>query len=191
MGLFSILYLILILLIKTIFLVYGRIISDSYNNRIKLINESFRGIKVLKFYKIEIFFLNIFKTFNLKLYNTLLKYRIISIWPKYFIETILVISIISVVLYNINYNPNYIALIPTATFFLLAGYRLLPMLQTIFNNFGSIRVNIAAWDAIRDDLNKNLKIFDRKRGKNITFKFNNNISMQNITYEYKKFLCTT
>ena len=43
MGLFSILYLILILLIKTIFLVYGRIISDSYNNRIKLINESFRG----------------------------------------------------------------------------------------------------------------------------------------------------
>ena len=125
----------------------------------------FAEIKVLKFYKIEIFFLNIFKTFNLKLYNTLLKYRIISIWPKYFIETILVISIISVVLYNINYNPNYIALIPTATFFLLAGYRLLPMLQTIFNNFGSIRVNIAAWDAIRDDLNKNLKIFDRKRGK--------------------------
>ena len=186
MGLFSILYLILILLIKTIFLVYGKIISDSYNYRIKLINESFRGIKLLKFYKIEIFFLNIFKNFNLKLYNTLLKYRIISIWPKYFIETILVISIISVVLYNINYNPNYIALIPTATFFLLAGYRLLPMLQTIFNNFGSIRVNIAAWNAIRDDLNKNSKISDKQHQNNITLKFKNNINMQNITFAYKK-----
>ena len=186
MAAFLLIYFILIMLIKRIFLIYGDIISDAYNARIKLINESLSGIKLLKFYKIELFFNNFFLKINQTLYNTVLKYRIISIWPKYIIESILVISIISTIIYNINHNPDYLELIPTATFFLLAGYRLLPMLQSIFNNFGSIRVNIAAWKSIRYDLNQSLKFSDLEEINSSKITFKNDIKMNDISYEYSQ-----
>ena len=183
---FILIYGILIIFIKKIFLVYGDIISNSFSARIKLVNESLSGIKLIKFYKIESFFNNIFLKINQTLYNTVLKYRIISIWPKYIIESLLVISIISVIMYNINHNPNYLELIPKATFFLLAGYRLLPMLQTIFNNFGSIRVNIAAWKSIKDDLHQSLEFSNLEEINSSTITFKNEISMKHISYEYNK-----
>ena len=186
MTTFILIYGILIIFIKKIFLVYGDIISNSFSARIKLVNESLSGIKLIKFYKIESFFNNIFLKINQTLYNTVLKYRIISIWPKYIIESLLVISIISVIMYNINHNPNYLELIPKATFFLLAGYRLLPMLQTIFNNFGSIRVNIAAWKSIKDDLHQSLEFSNLEEINSSTITFKNEISMKHISYEYNK-----
>ena len=180
-------YSILVTIIKKSFSIYGRIISDSYNKRIKLISESLNGIKLLKFYRIEFFFIEIFSQINLKLYNTVLKYRLISVWPKYLIESVLVISVISIIIYNINNNPDYLQLLPTATFFLLAGYRLLPMFQTVFNNFGSIRSSFAAWESFRDDLSKNHKFLDEiDDDKKNSFNFENEIKMENITFEYDK-----
>ena len=180
-------YSILVTIIKKSFSNYGHIISDSYNRRIKLISESLNGIKLLKFYRIEFFFIEIFSQINLKLYNTVLKYRLISVWPKYLIESVLVMSVISIIIYNINNNPDYLQLLPTATFFLLAGYRLLPMFQTVFNNFGSIRSSFAAWESFRDDLSKNHKFLDEiDDDKKNSFNFENEIKMENITFEYNK-----
>ena len=180
-------YSILVTIIKKSFSNYGRIISDSYNRRIKLISESLNGIKLLKFYRIEFFFIEIFSQINLKLYNTVLKYRLISVWPKYLIESVLVMSIISIIIYNINNNPDYLQLLPTATFFLLAGYKLFPMFQTVFNSFGSIRSSFAAWESFRDDLSKNHKFLDEiDDDKKNSFNFENEIKMENITFEYNK-----
>ena len=111
----------------------------------------------------------------------------ISVAPKYLIEMLLVTVLILVITFNINNNPYYLTLLPKLTFYLFAGYRIMPMLQTIFNNYGSIKAHTAGWEAIKlslyqNDEKKNINETD----KNINLNFENSIEVKNLSFNYSK-----
>jgi HlyD family secretion protein len=75
--------------------------------------------------------------------------------PRYFIELVAFGSMIGLVLLLLNlHEGNLGAVLPILAVYALAAFKLLPALQLIYANVSAIKGNIAAFEAIKDDLEK-------------------------------------
>ena len=97
--------------------------------------------------------------------------------PRYAIELVAFGSVIVLVLYLLNlYEGNLGAILPALSIYALAGFKMLPGFQKIYTSLTKIRGNLAAYNAIRDDL-----IASRDETKNGDIAINETQSAASIT----------
>lgn len=161
-------------------------ISDMFSERFKLMNEGFGGIKEVLLLDRSDFFKKRFIKTGKKLSNGLGVNRAVALIPRYFMELVGFASMVILVIYLIsNYKGNLGLIMPILSIYAIAGVKLLPALQQIYNGIATAKGNLSAYESIREDL-INIKTFtvQKVEANQQVWSKNNEISLKNITFNY-------
>ena len=169
----------------------GRSISEMYEKRYRLMNEGFGGIKdVLLLGRHRDFIDRFYKTGIVFAYSQGVN-NALAHAPRYFMELIAFGSMVALVLYLFtSYDADLSSILPILSVYAIAGMKLLPAFQGIYNSLASIRASTGAYEAIKQDLIDSSEI---KTATNIS-KTNKKeksylnpkkqISLENISFRY-------
>ena len=159
----------------------GKVRQESESSRIKTIQEILGGIKEIKIFKSENFFLSKFRNSNLSLAKAGRWQTTLQSMPRLTMEfiAILAFSILLIVMY---YSENNLALIlPSLIIYAFAAFRILPSVNRILNAIQILRFS----DKVINLLNKEMTL----KVNNITYlqkklDFSDDIKVNKLSYKY-------
>lgn len=163
------------------------IISDNQEQKIKILNDSFLGIVDIKLANKEIYFYQIFSRANKLYHNNLGDRQVLSLVPRGILEVISIVSILIIFIIFLKlYNNNFTIIIPMLAVYALAGFKIIPSLQSIFHNISIIKGSLWSFNLIKEDLilnkvDENRYLPDSAR-KEIVFR--DKICLNDIFYAY-------
>lgn len=189
LSIFSLAYLILYRLVRKKLVSNGQKLSDVSSDRFRLMNEGFGGIK-------DVLLLNRSYDFIERFHNSGKIYArahgtnvAISQVPRYFIELIAFGAMVSLVLVLIKlHSGNLGEVLPVLAVYALAAFKLLPALQQIYSSISQIKGNVAAFDAVKKDLEQSFEsqkmasYIPKTDSKPISFK--KAITLNNVGFSY-------
>ena len=186
LAVFAIAYFILFKIVRARLQNNGRAISQVNEQRFRLMNEGFGGIKDILLLGRGNNFINHFNQTSRTIAYSQGTNAVLTQVPRYFMELIAFGSIIALVLYLIvNHDSNFGMILPILSAYALATFKLLPALQQIYTSVATIKGNIAAFESIQQDLNNSrqaqLEILES--GKNY-LRTKQQISLENVTFTY-------
>jgi ABC-type multidrug transport system fused ATPase/permease subunit len=165
--------------------------------------ETFGGIKEVKFYGRENYFLN--KLFNLNDRNTFYQSRInfFQQLPRIYLELLTIICLIGLLLLEVFQGNSLLNLIPQLTVFLAASFRVIPSANKILSHTQVIKVCNASIELIYNDFlkldcpvmktepypcHKEVDEFRSLEMKNIFFRYDlsQEDSLKNLNFEINK-----
>ena len=120
--------------------------------RFRSITELFSGIKSIMSYNKEPYFYNRFKESSRVFCDIQPRFNFVLSTPKFFLEIFSFGAIISITIYLFFQEGNIQSALPKLTLYALAGYRLIPALQTIFSSAAKIKHNYPSFENIRKEL---------------------------------------
>ncbi|WP_417439198.1 ABC transporter ATP-binding protein [Idiomarina sp.] len=164
----------------------GRAISESNQQRFKLMNEGFGGIKDTLLLGRQAEFNQRFEYSSHKLGRAQGITRGLSQVPRYAMELIAFGAVIFLVLYLLSaYDGNLGSILPVLSVYALAGFKLLPAFQQMYTSLAQVKGNIASFDSIEKDLIASQNIEDiepaLKAGK---LSPKTLIKLDNVTFSY-------
>lgn len=152
---FALAYFLLYKTVRKKLVIQGRAISQVSTDRFRLMNEGFGGIKDVLLLNRSEDFINRFERSG-RIYARALGVNAgISQVPRYFMELIAFGSMIGLVLLLIKWHEgNLGAVLPILAVYALAAFKLLPALQQIYASIAQIKGNLAAFEAVKGDLER-------------------------------------
>ena len=166
----------------------GIAISKVNEERFRLMNEGFGGIKDLLLMGRDNDFISRFNKSGKTLAYSQGTNAALAQAPRYFVELLAFGSMIVLVLYLIaSHNGNLGMILPILSVYAIGIIKLLPAFQQIYSSMAIIKANIPAFESIQQDLYDSL----HKESKSQEFEENflnpkQNISLENITFTYPK-----
>lgn len=184
---FSLAYFVLYRLVRQKLESNGQQLSEVSTQRFRLMNEGFGGIK-------DVLLLNRSHDFITRFHDSGKVFAraqgtniAISQVPRYFIELIAFGAMISLVLVLIKvHSGNLGEVLPILAVYALAAFKLLPALQQIYSSLSQIKGNTAAFEAVKDDLERS---FDSQKTSSDTvvstpINLKRSIKLSNIEFSY-------
>jgi ATP-binding cassette, subfamily B, bacterial PglK len=182
---------------------YGENTNNSSDMMIKEVNEGIKGLKEIRVLGKESYFYERFvENVNVFARNTT-TFQVISSIPRYLLELIMVVFIVSIVLSTILLNQNLNEIVPTLGLFGIAALRLLPLSNRFLQTVLQVRNHENSIDRLYNDVNKfehfennfdrklyskNLDIFESLKLEKINFSYasSKRKSLRNVSFEIKK-----
>lgn len=168
----------------------GIAISKVMEQRFRLMNEGFGGIKdVLLLGRDKHFIESFNSTGKIFAYSEGTNQALAQV-PRYFMELVTFGSMMMLLLYLIfNHNGNLGVILPILSVYALATFKLLPALQQTYANAAIMKGNLAAFNSIQQDLIDSSKAATKD---NANFFYSDrdfmhlkkNISLENIHFKY-------
>jgi ABC-type multidrug transport system fused ATPase/permease subunit len=109
-------------------------IQRHLNNRLQYLNQGFGSFKDIKLLSVENFFLNQFTKQTKSVFNISYKLEAILSYPRLILEFLGVLSIMTLISYNLILGKELIDITPLIGLFSLAGIRLLPSASKIISS---------------------------------------------------------
>ena len=163
---------------------FGKKITDRTEQKLSLVMETFSALKEVKFLGIQKILMREFYKNNIKLANVdVLAYLFINL-PRYIIEVVASLLLISLLIIFILNDQDFESMIYTLSFIVVAAYKILPSLNTIIFNFGVMKSGLPSYDFIKDDLDKvkNNKLSNIVRP--LVLNSLDEIELNNLSYSY-------
>lgn len=184
---FSLAYFLLYRLVRKKLVDNGQKLSQVSTDRFRLMNEGFGGIKDVLLLNRSYDFIKRFQNSG-KIFARAQGTNIaIGQVPRYFIELIAFGAMISLVLVLIKlHSGNLGEVLPILAVYALAAFKLLPALQQIYSNLSQIKGNLAAFEAVKGDLEQSFEI-EKTASQDlaaITMKLTESITLNNIEFSY-------
>ena len=145
----------------------------------KAVKESLGAIKELILLERLERYSKIVDKINIKIAKNSTLLDLLSFLPKYIVETLAMIIIISVILFLYFIYMDFMYLIPYLSFIAVFSYKFIPNAQLIYFNISRIKANIEAFKNLKQDLNNSYSRSENYNQK-IDFEFNNKIFFKNI-----------
>ena len=164
----------------------GIAISEVNEERFRLMNEGFGGIKDLLLLGRDSDFINRFNKSGKTLAYSQGTNAALAQAPRYFVELLAFGSMIVLILYLIaSHNGNLGMILPIISVYAIGIIKLLPAFQQIYSSIAIIKANIPAFESIQKDLYNSL----HKESKSLKLEENylnpkHSISLENITFTY-------
>lgn len=193
LTIFAFAYLILYKLVRKKLMIQGRELSEVSTERFRLMNEGFGGIKDVLLLNRSSDFIERFQNSGFIYARALGVNAGISQVPRYFMELIAFSSMIGLVLLLIKWHQGNLGVVlPILAVYALAAFKLLPALQQIYASMAQIKGNIAAFEAVENDLRRSYKVIKKDDiQKNSSLKpiserpsLNDNFQLKNIVFNY-------
>ena len=145
-------YVAVYLLVRRTLVRAGREVSRENSRRFQIASETFSGIKDIKILGREKAFFDLFSVPVERYALHQSRSQMISLLPRYAMETLAFGGIIALVLVLLSIGGGLSKTLPLISLYALAGYRLMPSLQQIFANWSLIRFNLPAIDKVVADI---------------------------------------
>ena len=150
--------------------------------RFTTVSEAFGAVKEIKLGGFEKNYVDRFSEPAKKLANYEAFFGVLSQLPRFAIEAVAFGGMLLITLYLMAKSNNFVNIVPTIALYTLAGYRLIPLLQGVFDCVNTLRYSKASVDALYDDL-KRLKISDLNNEKKV-LELKKEINLNNISFSY-------
>ena len=162
-------------------------ISDISEQRFRLMNEGFGGIKDILLLGRASDFITRFNKTGVILANSMGSNVGLSLVPRYFIELLAFGSMIGLILYLIaTYEGNLGTILPILSVYALASAKLLPAFQMVYASVSNIKGNISALESIQQDIIDSMQsesVSSKPEEKNYIHP-KQQISLEDITFTY-------
>lgn len=130
----------------------GVLLNESLSKQIKIITESFRGIKNIKIDGTHDFYIEKFNNVQKIIGKTSSILNFSTMAPKYLIESIMVLVIAYFIVINTEGNVVKPGMVTLLGVFVLAVQRLMPMLQSVYYSLASLKGSAASVQDIGKEL---------------------------------------
>ncbi len=172
-----------------IYLFIRKLLNDIGKKRVKfnekrysVVNESFGGIKEVKFNRLENFYLEKFSNSAEKFS----KFHALggTLWqiPRYFVEAIAFGGIILSILYFMSWGKDFNSILPIIVVYAVAGYRLMPALNLIYIAITKLKLVGPTLDIVHNHLR--LKKSQQRYEIDNKFIYKKSLNLINIEYKY-------
>jgi ABC-type multidrug transport system fused ATPase/permease subunit len=155
--------------------------------RFKVLDEAFAGIKDVKLAGREGYFLDEFGRPLLRFCNYVTTQQLTSQVPRFVIESLAFGGILGIVLYMVGVKDDLSQVIPVASLYAMASYRMLPAMQQIMVALTQLRFNQGALAVIEADL----RMAASQHGPDLSISrqrkplpFASRIQLSGVTYTY-------
>ena len=122
-------------------------------DKYKYVNDAFSDIKNVKFYEVEKSFLDKLDNPTKEFSFLTAKSTIMSVLPRYILEIIVFGGVFAILLYYLSQNYNIYEESPIIGIFIIAAYRVLPLIQHIYQNYTIFVFNSPSTGLIKDIYN--------------------------------------
>jgi len=166
----------------------GIIVTQLFTDRMRYINESLGGIKELKVLGRERFYLKQFREVSEEIIKHQVFNRAAVDLPKFLLETIAFGGILAMTMYLVAIKDDTQNILPMISLYALAGYRLMPALQGIFQSTAALKHDIAAVDLFYNDIKGTNKrpfdLLDNEAPIDFPLMLNKELLLKNIDFHY-------
>ena len=152
--LFGSLYVAIFVFLRRRLRVKGEKRVQENTGRFTVATEALAGIKDIKILGREGYFLERFSNHSAKFSKLQAWVAVIGQLPQYFMETVAFGGVIALILVLLSLGQDGSKIIPLVSFFVFAGYRLMPAFQEIFYGVSSVQFNRASLDKISRDMSE-------------------------------------
>ncbi len=149
------------------------------------LNQIFDGIKLIKIFQKENYFINLFNKDQSKVLSSLSKNDLISFLPRVFLEYLIVILLIIVLFFNLNKTETIINLIPLIGLYTAAVFKLMPCVTKIMISYQNLKFGSPAVKTIFSETQIISDKNDKISSKNLITDFEE-INFKNIGFSYDK-----
>ncbi|MFP1678745.1 ABC transporter ATP-binding protein [Alloalcanivorax sp. C16-2] len=152
-ALFTLAYLILYRVVRKGLTRNGKRVSHAQRMRFKLLGEGFGGIKDTLLLGRQKLFTERFGIASERFAQGFGTTQAMSQVPRYAMELVAFASVIFLILYMLAAHDGDLgAILPALSVYALAGFKMLPAFQQAYTSMATIRGHLAAFEAIRPDL---------------------------------------
>ena len=184
--LFGSLYVAIFVFLRRRLRVKGEKRVQENTGRFTVATEALAGIKDIKILGREGYFLERFSNHSAKFSKLQAWVAVIGQLPQYFMETVAFGGVIALILVLLSLGQEGSKIIPLVSFFVFAGYRLMPAFQEIFYGVSSVQFNRASLDKISRDMSEETTappVF-QKRELPTPFVLRERIALENMSFYY-------
>lgn len=159
---------------------WGKLRQENEFESVKQMQEGFGGIKEVKFYGVENFFLERYRKFNTIVAETGRKHQTLIQLPRVFIELIFIFSICVSILINTFILKDNSTFIETLALFAASAIRLMPSINKILNSIQSIKYAYPVIEKLELEF---IEINNYKKANKTDLKINfDSLIIKNLTY---------
>ena len=163
----------------------GELSTKATFEKYKFTDEAFSGIKDIKLRGTETEFIKKYSQPAKKFAEYSATSAVISLLPRYAIETLAFGGLLLIVIFLISTSENFMSVIPLVALYSLAGYRIMPGLQQIYHSIAQIRYNTPALDILLKDLKNSTYNKNITDGKLISLpKIKKEIEFKSVYFKY-------
>ncbi len=145
-------YLVIFALLRSRLRVKGVKRVQENTGRYTAATEALAGIKDIKILGREEYFLKCFSDHSARFSELQAWVAVVGQSPRYLMEIVAFGGVITLILVFLGLKQDGSQIIPLVSFFVFAGYRLMPALQEIFYGVSSVQFNRAILDRISRDI---------------------------------------
>jgi len=120
---------------------HGQTLSDVNVKRLKLLNEGISGVKQVKLIGSEFWYESEFKKINERGLNSSAYIGLSGDLPRYLVESVTFLAILGLALYLLQKYDSSAQIVSILSLYAMAGYKLLPAMQTIYKSYSQIKAN--------------------------------------------------
>ena len=186
---FTVLYLLISLLSKKKLSESSKIVNSSQNNVVKGLQNGIGGIRNIILDNTQKFYIKLFKkeSFNLARKSAFIQF--IGQSPRYIFEALGILLFVVLLIYwnETKSKEEFLIIFPTLAALAIGAQRILPLLNTIYQNFVTIKGTFHQVEEVTNILSN--YSFSKKENIKIKKKdisFNNLISFKDVSFSYDK-----
>jgi len=167
------------LLIKKKLKKHSEVISKYLGKNIILVDDLFKGFREAKIFNFEKFLIDSFDSFKIKITRSIGSNLILQGTPKFFFEIVAIFCVVLIILI-FSLNSEFNNSLPVIGVYIVAGYKLMPGLQSILFAASSIRGS-------RNSLQKLYKVMNNKKflAEKFILKKINKIKLRKFEFRYQ------
>lgn len=168
---------------------YGTVQNECNLKCIKWLNQGFWSVKETKVMKKEDFFTDEFSKAFTEFTECQKQFLFINRFPRSLIELVCVGGILLLIAIKMLFDIDSESIIPSLGVLALAAVRLMPCMNQVTGLFNQIKFKKPFFEEIYDDFmavknEKEKKAIEVNKEKEETIKFNDAISVQNLSFSY-------
>ena len=145
-------YLLVYLTIRRVLLRTGRTRMAANTERFKAVGEAFGSVKEVKVLNRQAHFIHRYDPAARTFADAMAKSQVLAQVPRYAIEGLAFGIVMAAMIYLLASGQELQSALPLASAFVVAGYRLLPALQNVYQGFAQWRFNQSVLDTLQKDL---------------------------------------
>ncbi len=173
------------LLVKKKIFNIGKKTEEIERERVRVLRESFGGIKEMNIYNAQNQFTSLFANLSDRVANTGFAASFFQKLPKVWFEIIIIFTTFSLLFYNLFFNFNNETILITLSIFLISSIKILPSVSAILIALQNIKFFENSLINILEDLNVDKsKLQNQKISKRNDIVFKNQINFFNLSFRY-------
>lgn len=154
-----------------------------HEQRFKMAHEALGGIKEVKVFGREHFYLKRYKHATRAFTGYQTTENVIAELPRFAVETLAFSAILVIIFITMARQDDFTSVIPIAGLYVAAGYRLMPSLNRISASLATMKYNEAVLEIMHNDL-VTLPVDERLARKVTPIRFERGVELSGASYKY-------